>query len=67
VRVEQLDDAGGSRLALWDPDEEWREAERTLDQVSARFGRGAIGPASLVGSTGRVVGETANLRAMPDD
>jgi DNA polymerase-4 len=67
VRIEQLDDAGGSRLALWDPDEEWREAERTLDQVSARFGRGAIGPASLVGSKGRVVGETANPRAMPDD
>lgn len=48
VRVEQLDDAGGNRLALWDPDEEWRGAERALDQVSARFGRGAIGPASLV-------------------
>ena len=67
VRVEQLADAGGSRLALWDPDAEWREAERTLDQVSARFGRGAIGPASLVRSTGPVVGETANPRAMPDD
>ncbi|NEN06630.1 DNA polymerase IV [Diaminobutyricibacter tongyongensis] len=67
VRVEQLDDAGGSRLGLWDPDEEWREAERTLDQVSAKFGRGAIGPASLVRSSGRVVGETANPRAMPDD
>jgi DNA polymerase-4 len=48
VRAEQLLDAGGDALALWDPDEEWREAERTLDAVSARFGRGAIGPASLV-------------------
>jgi DNA polymerase-4 len=67
VRVEQLGDAGGNRLALWDPDEEWREAERTLDQVSARFGRGAIGPASLVRSTGPIVGETADPRAMPDD
>ncbi len=67
VRVEQLADAGGSRLALWDPDEEWREAERTLDQVSARFGRGAIGPASLVRSRGPIVGETANPRAMPDE
>ncbi len=66
VRVEQLDDAGGSRLALWDPDEDWRETERTLDQVSARFGRGAIGPASLVKSSGSTVGETANPRAMPD-
>ena len=67
VRMEQLSEAGDNRLALWDPDEEWREAERTLDQVSARFGRGAIGPASLVRSTGSTVGETANPRAMPDD
>jgi len=48
VRAEQLLDAGGDALALWDPDEEWRETERTLDAVSARFGRGMIGPASLV-------------------
>jgi DNA polymerase-4 len=48
VRAEQLLDAGGDALALWDPDEEWRETERTLDAVSARFGRGVIGPASLV-------------------
>ncbi|MDR6970295.1 DNA polymerase IV [Leifsonia shinshuensis] len=48
VRAEQLLDAGGDAIALWDPDEEWRETERTLDAVSARFGRGAIGPASLV-------------------
>ncbi|WP_431277330.1 DNA polymerase IV [Leifsonia poae] len=48
VRMEQLADGGDSRLALWDPDEEWRETERTLDAVSARFGRGMIGPASLV-------------------
>ncbi|MGO4299952.1 DNA polymerase IV [Leifsonia sp. RAF41] len=48
VRAEQLLDAGGDTLALWDPDEEWRETERTLDAVSARFGRGMIGPASLV-------------------
>ncbi len=48
VRLEQLVDAGGGSLSLWDPDEEWRETERTLDAVSARFGRGMIGPASLV-------------------
>lgn len=48
VRAEQLLDAGGDAVALWDPDEEWRETERTLDAVSARFGRGMIGPASLV-------------------
>ena len=48
VRAEQLVDVRGDALALWDPDEEWRETERALDAVSARFGRGAIGPASLV-------------------
>lgn len=48
VRAEQLLEAGGDTLALWDPDDEWRETERTLDAVSARFGRGMIGPASLV-------------------
>ncbi|WP_240183679.1 DNA polymerase IV [Leifsonia aquatica] len=51
VRAEQLLDAGGDALALWDPDEEWRETERALDAVSARFGRGMIGPASLVRRT----------------
>jgi DNA polymerase-4 len=48
VRMEQLADSDGGLLGLWDPDEEWRETERTLDAVSARFGRGVIGPASLV-------------------
>lgn len=48
VRAEQLVEAGGDALALWDPDEEWRETERALDAVSSRFGRGVIGPASLV-------------------
>ncbi|MFF1879170.1 DNA polymerase IV [Leifsonia sp. NPDC058230] len=58
VRMEQLAESGGSRLALWDPDEEWRETERTLDAVSARFGRGMIGPASLV-KPGRDADEAA--------
>jgi DNA polymerase-4 len=48
VRAENLEEAYGHRLALWDPDEEWRGAERTVDEVSARFGRGSLGPASLV-------------------
>lgn len=47
VRAEQLR-ASGSGAMLWDPDEEWREAERTIDEVTARFGRGAVRPASLV-------------------
>ncbi|MDQ1526330.1 MAG: polymerase, partial [Microbacteriaceae bacterium] len=35
-------------LALWDADEGWRDAEDTMDAVSARFGRGVLKPASLL-------------------
>ncbi|MFC6355284.1 DNA polymerase IV [Luethyella okanaganae] len=47
VRVEQLGESGSS-LGLWDPDEEWRDAELAIDEVSARFGKGTVRPASLV-------------------
>ncbi|UOE45329.1 DNA polymerase IV [Agromyces larvae] len=47
VRAEQLRPAGGGAL-LWDPDEDWRDAERAIDEVTARFGRGAVRPAALV-------------------
>ncbi|OUE16033.1 DNA polymerase IV [Clavibacter michiganensis subsp. michiganensis] len=52
VRAEQLDDADNRAVALWDADEGWREAERTVDQAAQRFGRGAIGPASLLRKPG---------------
>jgi DNA polymerase-4 len=48
VRGEQLVEAGGAALSLWDPDEGWRVAERTVDAASERFGRGVVRPASLV-------------------
>jgi DNA polymerase-4 len=48
VRMEQLGPAGGLQLGLWETDEGWREAEDTMDAVSARFGRGSLGPASLL-------------------
>lgn len=54
VRVEQLSEAGTTvhQPSLWEePDavpDGWREAERTIDLLSARFGAGAIAPASLV-------------------
>lgn len=53
VRVEQLAEAGEvlHQPALWAdesaPSEGWREAERTMDRVAARFGD-VIRPASLV-------------------
>jgi len=48
VRAEQLRPSGGGAM-LWDPDEDWRDAERTIDEVSAKFGAGAVQPAALVG------------------
>ncbi len=48
VRVEQLGDGDGQGLGLWDPDDDWRGAERAVDSVTARFGRGAVRPASLL-------------------
>jgi DNA polymerase-4 len=46
VRVEQLGTGDGQGLGLWDPDDDWREAELAVDTVTARFGRGAVRPAS---------------------
>jgi DNA polymerase-4 len=47
VRAEHLR-VSGSGAMLWDPDEEWRDAERTIDEVTAKFGKGAVRPATLV-------------------
>ncbi|MEV8266353.1 DNA polymerase IV [Microbacterium sp. NPDC076911] len=49
VRAERLQSAGASPLALWDDDEEWRRVEGAVDTASARFGRGAITRATLLG------------------
>jgi DNA polymerase-4 len=50
VRVENLCPAGEAprQLAFDEPDNGWREAERAMDQVAHRFGRGAVRPAALV-------------------
>ena len=50
VRVEQLSEGGGGQLGLWDDDDGWREAEDVMDAVSARFGRGSVTQASLLGN-----------------
>lgn len=49
VRAEQLLDATEVQLGLWDPTDGWREAEDVMDAASARFGRGAVKPARLIG------------------
>ncbi|OCG75646.1 DNA polymerase IV [Microbacterium sediminis] len=49
VRAERLQPAGGSPLALWDDDEDWRRVEGTLDEAIARFGSGAVTRAAFLG------------------
>lgn len=48
VRGEQLTVAS-SDLGLWDDDGDWREAEHTLDAITAKFGKSLVRPAALLG------------------
>ncbi|KHK97527.1 DNA polymerase IV [Microbacterium mangrovi] len=50
VRAEKLQPAAGSVLGLWDDDEEWRNLEGAVDEVAARFGKGALTRATLLGA-----------------
>jgi len=50
VRAEQLLHADEVPQGLWDDAHDWREAEDVMDAASARFGRGAVTPARLLGS-----------------
>ncbi|GAA2013480.1 DNA polymerase IV [Microbacterium ulmi] len=49
VRAEKLRPAGVAPPSLWDDDEEWRRLEGALDDAAARFGRGAVTRATLLG------------------
>ncbi len=48
VRGEKLRPATGP-AGLWDDDEEWRAVEDALDDAHAKFGRGAVTRAALLG------------------
>jgi DNA polymerase-4 len=48
VRGEQLT-GRVSDPGLWDDDGDWREAEHTLDAITAKFGRSLVRPATLLG------------------
>ncbi|MGN8552695.1 UNVERIFIED_CONTAM: DNA polymerase IV [Microbacterium sp. SLM126] len=50
VRAEKLRLSGSAPLALWDDDQEWRRIEDALDGAAARFGRGAVTRATLLGA-----------------
>ena len=49
VRAEKLRPGGSTALTLWDDDEDWRRIETALDGAAARFGRGAVTRATLLG------------------
>lgn len=61
VRLEQLETDAG-QPALWDPDESWRETERAVDGIAAKFGAGVLGPAALLGTKPRQVGDSDHYR-----
>jgi DNA polymerase-4 len=52
VRVEGLTGSEGlpRQLSLGERDRGWRDAERAADAAAARFGQGAVRPASLLGT-----------------
>jgi DNA polymerase-4 len=66
VRAEHLRPSGTGAL-LWDPDEEWRDAERTIDEVSAKFGKGAVRRATLVRPGTRRDERDGNTASKPPD
>ena len=51
VRGEKLRPTQADAPTLWDDDEEWRRVEGALDDAAARFGKGAVTRATLLGST----------------
>ena len=53
TRAEQLVPADAQMPGLWSDDERWRAAETVRDSAVARFGRGIVTPAALLGGTPR--------------
>ncbi|WP_243074997.1 DNA polymerase IV [Microbacterium sp. SS28] len=49
VRGEKLRPVAMDMATLWDDDEEWRRVEGALDDAAARFGRGTVTRATLLG------------------
>ncbi|MFC0039415.1 DNA polymerase IV [Actinomadura rayongensis] len=64
VRVENLVTAGAAprQLALDDAEDGWHAAERAVDQVAHRFGRGTLRPAALVRRDGPGVAAATGRR-----
>jgi len=65
VRVEGLAAAGAAphQLSLGEREVGWREAERAADAAAARFGAGAVRPASLIGQPERAASGRSEAEA----
>ncbi len=61
VRLENLVTTGTRQPVLGEPEHSWRDAELATDAVTAKFGKGVVGPASLVRR--RPPDELSNRRA----
>lgn len=62
VRAEKLAAAGRGGAPLWDDDEEWRRVEGAVDDASAKFGKGAVTRATLLGTRRDVAAMPSNPR-----
>jgi DNA polymerase-4 len=59
VRAASLVDEGTTQLSLWDDeDDAWRDAEKAMDAVEAKFGPDSVRPASLLGVESRRIDPT---------
>lgn len=59
VRAASLVEEGAAQLSLWDDeDDAWRDAEKAMDAVEARFGPDSLRPASLLGVESRRIDPT---------
>ena len=63
VRAEKLRAGASAGLTLWDDDEDWRRVDDALDGARARFGRGAVTRASVLGPRRDVGAMPTNPRA----
>ncbi|KAA9086850.1 DNA polymerase IV [Microbacterium radiodurans] len=66
VRAEKLRAGASAGLTLWDDDEDWRRVDDALDGARARFGRGAVTRASVLGPRRDVGAMPTNPRADHD-
>jgi DNA polymerase-4 len=75
IRMESLAATGSAprQLAMDEPERGWREAERAVDAVVARFGAAAVRPAALLGGgsergrrPGSAAGHPSETRSHPE-